>query len=132
VCFLQDIRFFSFSYMSDWPNATAAVPVGIEIASFGAEVLLDHVSDEGLFQRETRAVDSQTTNAAVIGAGSVVTHDVPDYALMVSRLTRKAGWICACGQRLDENLYSPACGSAGRRIDEGLEPDMVARFLKIG
>ena len=77
-------------------------------------------------------MDSQTTNAAVIGAGSVVTHDVPDYALMVSRPARQAGWICACGQRLDENLYSPACGSAGRRIDEGLEPDMVARFLKIG
>jgi len=118
--------------MSDWPNVAVAFPVGIEIASFGAEVLLDHVPDGCLFQRETKAEDSQTTNAAVIGAGPLVTHDVPDDALVVGNPARRAGWICACGQRLHENLYRQTCGSACRRIDEGREPDMVTRFPKSG
>src|SRR5207244_3549237 len=37
---------------------------------------------------------------AFVGAGSVVTSDVPSYALVTGNPARFAGWVCACGQRL--------------------------------
>ena len=37
---------------------------------------------------------------AFIGAGAVVTGDVAPYALMVGVPARRAGWMCACGEKL--------------------------------
>lgn len=38
---------------------------------------------------------------AFIGAGSVITRDVPDFALMVGVPARQIGWMSAFGERLD-------------------------------
>jgi UDP-2-acetamido-3-amino-2,3-dideoxy-glucuronate N-acetyltransferase len=35
-----------------------------------------------------------------IGAGAVVTHDVPDYGLVIGNPGRLVGHVCACGERL--------------------------------
>lgn len=51
---------------------------------------------------------------AMIAAGAVVTKNVPEHALMVGVPARQIGWVCECGQILDE---SPVCEKCGRRID---------------
>jgi UDP-2-acetamido-3-amino-2,3-dideoxy-glucuronate N-acetyltransferase len=38
---------------------------------------------------------------AFVGAGAVVTKDVPDFALVVGNPARHIGWMCACGNRLE-------------------------------
>jgi UDP-2-acetamido-3-amino-2,3-dideoxy-glucuronate N-acetyltransferase len=37
---------------------------------------------------------------ALIGCGSVVTHDIPDYALAIGVPARVKGWVCECGNKL--------------------------------
>ncbi len=51
---------------------------------------------------------------ALIGAGAVVTKDVPDYALMVGVPAKQIGWVCRCGVTLrdsGEKFTCPSCGN---------------------
>jgi len=50
---------------------------------------------------------------AFIGAGSVVTKDVPDYALMVGNPAKIKGWMCACGVQIDFNKDIGTCKTCG-------------------
>jgi UDP-2-acetamido-3-amino-2,3-dideoxy-glucuronate N-acetyltransferase len=48
---------------------------------------------------------------AFIGAGAVVTKNVPDHALIVGNPGRVAGWICRCGVKLASGTQAPAEGT---------------------
>ena len=56
---------------------------------------------------------------AMVGAGSVVTGDVPGHALVVGNPARQAGWACRCGRTLPGELACPACGRSYRLADGG-------------
>lgn len=48
---------------------------------------------------------------AMVGAGGVVTRDVPAHSVAVGNPVMLIGWVCRCGARLSEDMTCPECSS---------------------
>jgi acetyltransferase-like isoleucine patch superfamily enzyme len=63
---------------------------------------------------------------AMVGLGSVVTHSVPDYALVFGNPARLHGFVCPCGQDLkpvcvQNGQVQAVCPNCARTFDFSLE-----------
>lgn len=68
---------------------------------------------------------------ALVGAGAVVTHDVPAHAIVAGNPARVIGWACACGQRLHDATGHPAPATRERyAIDPELSCPVCGRHYK--
>jgi UDP-2-acetamido-3-amino-2,3-dideoxy-glucuronate N-acetyltransferase len=76
---------------SDWTVSSITLRKG---CSIGAGAIVVAGVDVGSF--------------ALVGAGSVVTRPVSDYAVVVGNPARRLGWVCSCGLRLTGPDGSPA------------------------
>ncbi|MBW2023562.1 MAG: N-acetyltransferase, partial [Deltaproteobacteria bacterium] len=90
-----------------------------------------HISRKHEF-RETRVKKGATIGAnativcghtigkyAFIGAGAVVTKDIPDYALVTGNPGKVVGWMCSCGSRLEFNGSLGVCKECGKAYRKG-------------
>jgi UDP-2-acetamido-3-amino-2,3-dideoxy-glucuronate N-acetyltransferase len=61
---------------------------------------------------------------AFIGAGSVVTKDVPDYGLVYGNPGRVKGWVCQCAEEITLRSGKgkcKACGKSYRKVKDRVE-----------
>ena len=54
---------------------------------------------------------------ALVGAGSVVTKDIPANTLWVGNPARQVGYVCDCGNILDEHLYCNKCDTEYKMVN---------------
>lgn len=106
VCFTNDFRpravnpDLSLKSADDWHVTKTLVKAG---AALGAN--------------STIVCGTTVGRWAMVAAGSVVTKDVPDHALVMGNPARIRGWVCACGERvkIDEATGKGPC-TCGRTL----------------
>lgn len=96
------------------------------------------------FVREGATIGAQCTigpgltigRFSMVGMGSLVTKDVPDFNLVIGSPARTVGFVCACGhpllapaERLPAERIEPSCGACGNRY--GIDGTSVAELAGV-
>ena len=84
--------FYPRAFNSDWKITNTLIKKG---ASLGANV--------------TVVCGNTVGEYAMVGSGSVITKDVPAHALMVGNPAKQIGWVCKCGNKLNEQFTCETC-----------------------
>lgn len=67
---------------------------------------------------------------SMVGAGAVVTKDVPGYALVIGNPARAHGWVCQCGNPLEfRDGQATCCDCALTLIQDGTTARPIDRLL---
>jgi UDP-2-acetamido-3-amino-2,3-dideoxy-glucuronate N-acetyltransferase len=61
---------------------------------------------------------------SMIAAGSVVTKNVPDYALAIGVPAKQVGWVCKCGTKLNPSLVCESCSRKYKKDNQGLREEI--------
>ena len=116
-----------------FPRAFDRVLDGLASSDPNEETLLTHVGI-GVTTGANVTIGPGITigNFAMIGMGSVVTHDVPPYGVVIGNPARLSGYVCACGPVLvsikdfttklsGEKFECGKCGRVYRKGTAGIE-----------
>ena len=57
---------------------------------------------------------------AMVAAGSVVTKNVKPYALVMGVPSKQVGWVCECGNILNNELHCGSCGKQYKLIEDSI------------
>lgn len=67
--------------------------------------------DASLGANSTVVCGNTVGRCALVAAGTVITKNVKDRALMAGIPARQIGWVCEYGTRFSEKLVCPRCGN---------------------
>ena len=90
ACFTND--YYPRAYNTDWKVTETRIERGASIGA-NATIICGHTLGE----------------YCMVGAGSVVTKDIPPHTLVIGNPARQIGKVCKCGERLYGNTCS-VCG----------------------
>jgi UDP-2-acetamido-3-amino-2,3-dideoxy-glucuronate N-acetyltransferase len=111
------------SFMNDVFPRSPRMPLPAVLARYREQarwLVRTHVERGASLGARSAILPGLTIGAyAAVGAGAVVTSDVPPYALVVGAPAQRAGWVCRCGIRLKEHQTAAwRCPQCGERFVE--------------